>query len=139
MNAPALALLRRSRGKTQVEVAAAMRVSQSAVSKIESGRDVSLAQLRDYIAALGGVLEVSARFAEETTPIDAVAVPYGDRAPTRREARRVREAAVSTEWDTVVAPEWLAEVDRIRAMTPRDRLQELANGAAFFAAARRID
>lgn len=41
--------------------------------------------------------------------------------------------------EEVVAPEWLDEVQRIRALTPADRLQELANGAAFFAAARRID
>lgn len=152
-----LPLLRKQRGLTQVKVAELMGVSQSAVSKIESGRDVSLAQLRDYIAALGGLLEVAARFDGVSQPLDVDAVRYGQRAS----ARRVRERSVSgnwgasspfadtsggvgllpenAEWETVVAPEWLEEVNRIRAMTPRDRLQELANGAAFFAVARRID
>lgn len=41
--------------------------------------------------------------------------------------------------EEVVAPEWLDEVQRIRALTAVERLQELTNGAAFFAAARRID
>jgi transcriptional regulator with XRE-family HTH domain len=31
----------------------------------------------------------------------------------------------------VVAPEWLADVDRIRALTPEDRLREVANLSAF--------
>ena len=38
----------------------------------------------------------------------------------------------------VVAPEWLDEADRIRAMTPSGRMRELSNAASFFARARRI-
>lgn len=128
MTVKSLAQLRKSQGKTQVEVAAALGVSQSAVSKMESGRDVSVAQLREYIAALGGELVVSARFGDSLTPLDVAEHRYGERAPTRR--------AVA---EPVVAPEWLDEVDRIRAMTPTARMQEVANVSAFFAAAKRRD
>lgn len=120
-----------------------MRVSQSAVSKIESGRDVSLALLRDYITALGGELVISARFGASTTPIDVAEIRYGERAPTRRVAERSlawQEAEPSPTpavAEPVVAPEWLDEVDRIRAMTPAARMQEVANVSAFFAAAKR--
>jgi hypothetical protein len=31
----------------------------------------------------------------------------------------------------VVAPEWLADVDRIRALTPEDRLREGAHGVRY--------
>lgn len=120
-----------------------MRVSQPVVSKLESGRDVSVAQLRAYIEALGGELVVSARFGTSLTPLDIAAYRYGERAPTRRVAERsaawreVEAPPVRVVAEPVVAPEWLDEVDRIRTLTPAARLQELANGAAFFAAARR--
>lgn len=35
----------------------------------------------------------------------------------------------------VVAPEWLADVDRIRALTPEERLREVANLSRFAALA----
>lgn len=135
--------LREAHDATQQSVAAAMRVSQPAVSKMESGRDVSVAQLREYIAALGGELVVSARFGTSLTPLDIGEFRYGERAPTRRVAERSvawgdREPArASVVAEPVVAPEWLDEVERIRTLTPAARLQELTNGAAFFAAARR--
>lgn len=137
--------LREARGATQQAVAAAMRISQPAVSKMESGRDVSVAQLREYIAALGGELVVSARFGSSLVPLDTAALRYGERAPTRRVAERStawREATpapVPAVAEPVVAPEWLAEVDRIRAMSPTARMQEVANVSAFFAAAKRRD
>lgn len=142
-----LSIIRKRSGKTQAEVADEMRVSQSAISKIESGRDVSLAQLREYIAALGGELIVSARIGGTALPIAVSDVQYGQRAATRRVSERasrwqpqgVAPTSDAGELSQVVAPEWLDEVDRIRAMTPRTRLQELANGAAFFAAAKRVN
>lgn len=136
MKPQTLAALRKQRGLTQVEVASALGVSQSAVSKMESGRDVSLAQLRAFVGALGGELEVAARFGDAALPIGTREIRYGERASTRRVAER---AVQSTESDSVVAPEWLDEVDRIRSLRPADRLQELANAATFFAVARRCD
>ncbi|MEU8383401.1 helix-turn-helix domain-containing protein [Streptosporangium sp. NPDC048865] len=53
--------LRRSLGKTQVEVAAALGISQSRVSQIENGDldAMELETLRAYAAALGGHVEVT--------------------------------------------------------------------------------
>ena len=135
--------LREARGTTQQAVAASMRISQPAVSKMESGRDVSVAQLREYIAALGGELVISARFGSTLTPLEVAELRYGERAPTRRVAERAgvwRDAAAASARvvaEPVVAPEWLDEVDRIRAMSPTARMQEVANVSAFFAAAKR--
>ncbi|WP_020579125.1 helix-turn-helix domain-containing protein [Actinopolymorpha alba] len=59
-----LAEMRRKQGLTQEEVAAAMRVTQSRVSRIERGDlDRSeVATLRAYVEALGGTLEIVADF-----------------------------------------------------------------------------
>lgn len=67
--------------------------------------------------------------------------------------RRVREAAALSQRELaagavahlrveqlpVVAPEWLADVDRIRALTPEDRLREVANLSTFAALAVKRD
>ena len=62
-----LAELRASLGMTQVAVAERLRVSQSRVSRIERGAidHTQLETLRAYLEALGGELEVSARFGDE--------------------------------------------------------------------------
>lgn len=57
----ALAELRRALGPSQGAVGRALGVSQPAVSKIERSRDLNLATLRDYVAALGGEVEVVVR------------------------------------------------------------------------------
>jgi predicted XRE-type DNA-binding protein len=60
--------LRQARLARQADVAAAMNVSQSRVSRIEAG-DISHAEmgtLSAYVSALGGVLRVSADFGDET-------------------------------------------------------------------------
>lgn len=53
--------LRKAAGKTQAEVAAALRVSQSRVSQIENGDlgAMELDTLRAYAEALGGRVEVT--------------------------------------------------------------------------------
>ncbi|MET7301730.1 helix-turn-helix domain-containing protein [Embleya sp. NPDC005575] len=63
-----LAELRHRAALTQVEVAAAIGVSQNAVSKLENGaiERSALITLKNYIEALGGHLEVVARFDGET-------------------------------------------------------------------------
>jgi DNA-binding XRE family transcriptional regulator len=63
-----LSEVRRDLGLTQVEVAKRMGVSQARVSAIERGR-VSSAEvdtLRAYVAALGGEVEVIARFGDKS-------------------------------------------------------------------------
>ncbi|MFQ5698894.1 MAG: helix-turn-helix domain-containing protein [Myxococcota bacterium] len=55
--------LRRSvRGVTQTELAELMKVTQGAISQLEKRHDVLLSNLSRYIQALGGDLELVARF-----------------------------------------------------------------------------
>jgi transcriptional regulator with XRE-family HTH domain len=53
--------LRKSLGRTQAEVAAALGVSQSRISQIENGdlEAMELETLRAYAAALGGRIDVT--------------------------------------------------------------------------------
>ncbi len=62
-----LAELREAMGMTQVALAERLRVTQSRVSRIERGAidHTQLETLRAYLEALGGELEVSARFGDE--------------------------------------------------------------------------
>lgn len=54
--------LRLSQQISQVELADRLEITQPAVSKLENAADVRLSTLREYVEALGGELEVSARF-----------------------------------------------------------------------------
>ena len=65
----ALAELRQAREKTQAELARALAVGQPAVAKLESRTDMYVSNLRRYIEALGGTLEITARFPEATVTI----------------------------------------------------------------------
>jgi hypothetical protein len=69
-----------------------MRVSQSAVSKLEHRAldDVSVAALRHYLAA----------------------------------------------WGDTLPPDWVDEIERVRRLTPEDRLREAAALSEFLAVAR---
>ncbi len=61
-DAERLTELRARRQLTQRDVAEALNVSQPNISRIEHEDDVYLSTLRAYIEALGGELELSARF-----------------------------------------------------------------------------
>lgn len=63
-DAQSLADIRTSQGLTQRDVAQAMNVSQANVSRVEHQEDIYLSTLRDYVAALGGNLELTAVFPE---------------------------------------------------------------------------
>ena len=54
--------LRKAIGKTQAVMAQELKVGQDAVSKIETRGDMHISTLRDFIAAMGGKLELIARF-----------------------------------------------------------------------------
>jgi predicted transcriptional regulator len=54
--------LRRARNLSQGDVAATLDVNQPAVAKLEKRPDMHLSNLRRYIEALGGKLEITARF-----------------------------------------------------------------------------
>jgi len=54
--------LRQAREKTQQELAAALGTTQANISQMEKRTDIYLSTLRRYIQALGGDLEITARF-----------------------------------------------------------------------------
>jgi hypothetical protein len=54
--------LRKARALTQATMASAMNIGQGEVSKIEQRTDVYVSTLRSYIEAMGGELEIRARF-----------------------------------------------------------------------------
>jgi DNA-binding XRE family transcriptional regulator len=64
-----LAELRHELHITQEELARALDVSQSNVSRIERAEDLYLSTLRGYVEALGGKLEINAVFPERTIPL----------------------------------------------------------------------
>lgn len=61
--------LRKAREKSQEEVAASLDVQQPAVAKLEKRTDMHVSNLRRYVEALGGKLEINARFPDATVPI----------------------------------------------------------------------
>ncbi len=54
--------LRKSLGRTQQELAAVLKKAQSEVSRLERRSDYKLSTIALVVAALGGELEVSAKF-----------------------------------------------------------------------------
>ena len=66
MEAMLLGEVRKQLGFTQTSVAKAMNVSQSALSQMESQNDLQLSTLRRLVKALGGELDIVARFGERS-------------------------------------------------------------------------
>jgi transcriptional regulator with XRE-family HTH domain len=64
-----LAELRQARERSQQELARALKVGQPAVAKLERRADMYVSNLRRYIAALGGTLEITARFPDGAVKI----------------------------------------------------------------------
>jgi DNA-binding XRE family transcriptional regulator len=64
-----LAGVRQARERSQEELARTLRVGQPAVAKLEKRADMYVSNLRRYIEALGGSLEITARFPEGTVSI----------------------------------------------------------------------
>ncbi len=54
--------LRRAIGKTQTTVAKRLKVGQDAISKLETRSDMYISTLRGFVKAMGGELELVARF-----------------------------------------------------------------------------
>ena len=54
--------IRKSRNFTQVELAHVLNVEQAAISKVENREDMYVSTLREYIRALGGELQLVAKF-----------------------------------------------------------------------------
>lgn len=61
--------LREARERSQVEMAEKLHIKQAAVSKLERRTDMYLSTLRSYIEAMGGKLEIIARFPQRAVRI----------------------------------------------------------------------
>jgi len=62
--------LRRARELSQTQLAKVMDTAQSEVSKIEQRTDLYISTLRSYIEAMGGELEIIARFPDGAVRIN---------------------------------------------------------------------
>ena len=62
--------LRKARELSQEELGDLLRVNQATVSKIERRADMYLSTMRRFIEAMGGELEIRARFPEGVIEID---------------------------------------------------------------------
>lgn len=81
--------VRAASGKTQVEVAESMELSQADVSRLEARTDTKLSTLERYVRALGGELEVIVRLGRRTFRLGLGEQP---RRPTRRSRAKKRAA-----------------------------------------------
>ncbi len=61
--------LRAARRLSQEALAGALRIRQSSVSRLERRTDMYVSTLRGYIEAMGGQLEITARFPDGTVTI----------------------------------------------------------------------
>lgn len=73
--------LRKDRELTQKELADILEIRQSAVSKLESQSDIMIQTLERYIQALGGELEIRAKFPDREVTLNQF---------TRRDREEVR-------------------------------------------------
>lgn len=64
-----LAELRRARGLSQKTLAGLLHVDQASISKMERRTDMYISTLRSHIEAMGGELDIIARFPDGTVKI----------------------------------------------------------------------
>ncbi len=62
--------LRNARKLTQEKLAESLNVNQAAVSKLERRADMYVSTLREFVRAMGGELEITARFPDGTVRIN---------------------------------------------------------------------
>jgi len=85
-----LSEVRKLAGKSQRQLAKTLGIKQPSLSKLESQDDMQLSTLRRIVEALGGELQVLARF-----PHGTVRVKPFDRPRRAKSARRHREVALA--------------------------------------------
>jgi DNA-binding XRE family transcriptional regulator len=61
--------LRQAKALSQVKLAETLHVNQAAISKMEHRTDMYISTLRDYIRAMGGDLEIVAKFPDGAVKI----------------------------------------------------------------------
>jgi len=82
--------VREARERSQAAVAQKLQINQAAVSKLERRTDLSLTTLRGYIEAMGGKLEIIARFPDHVVRIkqfEALDPEHPPRPTARRRSR----------------------------------------------------
>ena len=65
-----LAELRQARQMTQEQIAHTLKIKQASVSKMEGQTDMYISTMRKYVEAMGGELEIVAKFADGNVKID---------------------------------------------------------------------
>ena len=70
--------LRAARKMTQEKLAENLHVKQAAVSKLERRADMYVSTLREFISAMGGELEITARFPDGSVRINQFEEVEGD-------------------------------------------------------------
>ena len=98
---PQLENLRLQRGFSQVHLAEAMGIGQSALSHLERREDILLSTLTEYTESLGGVLTIEVKFADGET----VKLLEGSRAPAMANISGAADADKQMALPTILGPE----------------------------------
>lgn len=88
-----LSQLRHARRLTQVQLAAALGVSQAQISRIENQADLYLSTLRSYVEAMGGELQLRAAFPDGEAAFLSVDEVLGQAASDREPLSEVEGQA----------------------------------------------
>ncbi|MDX2222332.1 MAG: XRE family transcriptional regulator [Rhodospirillaceae bacterium] len=80
--------IRRAIGQTQARLSNTLKIGQHAVSRLETRTDMRVSSLRSYVRALGGELELIARFPN----LPAIRIEQAP-AKSRRQQRSRKQAA----------------------------------------------
>lgn len=76
--AMALAELRRAMKLSQEELAAVLKINQASIARMERRTDMYIGTLRRFIEAMGGELEIVARFPDRQIRIDQFRAENGE-------------------------------------------------------------
>jgi len=95
-----LQALRKAIGKTQVLIAKRLKVGQDAVSKLETRGDMYISTLRGFLKAMGGELELVAKFPDRR-PVRLEEL--GAAPPRRKRGRHARGIAMASRRQTKMA------------------------------------
>jgi DNA-binding XRE family transcriptional regulator len=79
--------LRKAHGRTQKKLAAALKISQDGVSRLEKRSDLLLSTLRSYVEAMGGKLTLVAEF-PGSKPVAVTGFDHMDGKSPRQPAKR---------------------------------------------------
>src|SRR5436309_6722645 len=105
LRAMALADLRRAQARTQQQLAETLSVNQAWISRVERQTDMYLSTLRGYIEALGGELELTARFdncavrLDQFADLERLAVTSDAQATSSREGNVASQEAEASRED----------------------------------------